>query len=105
MAPWPLRTLAQETPQKPTGKSDGNRAERPAPPEKAENPAQIELLETHYRFEANGDSHKEVHTRVHVNNELGVRQFARINFDYNRSFQSIKIPLVQIGRASCRERA
>ncbi len=79
---------AQQGPQKP--------AEKAATPEKAENPAQIELLETRYRFEANGDSRKEVHTCVHINTELGVRQFARLNFDYNRSFQSIEIPLVHI---------
>ena len=59
-------------------------------------PAQIELLETRVRFEANGDSRKEVHTRVHINNELGVRQFARLAFDYNRSFQQIEFPLVRI---------
>jgi hypothetical protein len=61
-----------------------------------QNPAQFELLETKYRFEANGDSRKEVHARVHINSELGVRQFARLNFDYNRSFQSIDIPIVHI---------
>ncbi|HUC54054.1 MAG TPA: DUF3857 domain-containing protein [Candidatus Cybelea sp.] len=66
------------------------------PAEKAENPAQFEVLETRYRFEDNGDSRKEVHARVHINSELGVRQFARLNFDYNRSFQSVDIPLVHI---------
>src|SRR6266478_6111320 len=59
-------------------------------------PAQIELLETRVRFESNGDSRKEVHTRVHINNELGARQFARLSFDYNRSFQQIEFPLVRI---------
>ncbi len=59
-------------------------------------PAQIELLETRVRFEAKGDSRKEVHTRVHINNELGARQFARLAFDYNRSFQQIEFPLVRI---------
>jgi len=83
---------AQQAPQKPAGKA--------AIPEKAENPAQIELLETRYRFEANGDSRKEVHTRVHISTELGVRQFARLNFDYNRAFQSIEIPLVHITHPS-----
>ncbi len=83
---------AQQAPQKP--------AEKAVLPEKPENPAQIELLETRYRFEANGDSRKEVHTRVHINSELGVRQFARLNFDYNRSFQSIEIPLVHITHPS-----
>src|SRR5713226_7606419 len=62
-------------------------------------PAQIELLETRVRFEANGDSRKEVHTRVHINNELGARQFARLAFDYNRSFQQIEFPLVRITHA------
>jgi hypothetical protein len=61
-----------------------------------EPPAQIELLETRVRFEVNGDSRKEVHTRVHINNELGTRQFARLAFDYNRSFQQIEFPLVRI---------
>jgi Domain of Unknown Function with PDB structure (DUF3857) len=63
-------------------------------------PAQIELLETHVRFETNGDSRKEVHTRVRINNELGVQQFARLNFNFNRSFESIEIPFVRITHAS-----
>ncbi len=92
-------------PGSPTQQAPQKQSEKPAtkpspPPGKPENPAQIELLETHYRFEVNGDSRKEVHTRVHINNELGVRQFARINFDYNRSFQSIEIPLVHITHPS-----
>ncbi len=37
---------------------------------------------------------------MHINNELGVRQFARLNFDYNRCFQSIEIPLVRITHPS-----
>jgi len=65
----------------------------------AELQVQIELLETRVRFEANGDSRKEVHTRVHINNELGARQFARLSFDYNRSFQQIEFPLVRITHA------
>jgi len=69
---------------------------QPAP----QNPAQIELLETKIRFETNGDSRKEVHTRVKINSELGVRQFARLNFDYNRSFESIDLPLVRITHPS-----
>jgi hypothetical protein len=92
-----IPSLAQQAPQKPSEKPG---AKPPAPSEKSENPAQIELLETRYRFEASGDRRKEVHTRVHINNELGVRQFARINFDYNRSFQSIEIPLVHITHPS-----
>jgi hypothetical protein len=89
-------TQAQQAPQKPTGKPSA-KASAPTEPQ---NPYQIELLETRYRFEANGDSRKEVHTRVHLNTELGVRQFARLNFDYNRSFQSIEIPLVHITHAA-----
>jgi hypothetical protein len=72
-------------------------SEKPAPPEA---PAQIELLETHIRFEPNGESRKEVHTRVHINNELGVRQFARIGFNYNRSFEQIEIPQIHITHAT-----
>ncbi len=63
-------------------------------------PAQIEFLETKVRFETNGDSRKEVHTRVKINSELGVRQFARLNFDYNRAFESIDLPLVRITHPS-----
>jgi hypothetical protein len=66
------------------------------PAETEKNAAQIELLETKYRFETNGDSRKEVHARVRINNELGVRQFARLNFDFNRSFQAVDIPQVRI---------
>jgi hypothetical protein len=71
---------------------------KPAPREK--NAAQIELLDTKYRFETNGDSRKEVHTRVRINNELGARQFARLNFDFNRGFQSVEIPLVRVTHTS-----
>jgi hypothetical protein len=65
-----------------------------------EPPARVELLETHIRFEANGDSRKEVHTRVRINNEGGVRQFARIAFGYNRSFEQVEIPSVHITHAT-----
>ena len=87
------RQTPQNPPEKPTPKAS-------APTEPQQNPYQIELLETRCRFEANGDSRKEVHTRVRINNELGVRQFARLNFDFNRSFQSIEIPLVHITHPS-----
>jgi Domain of Unknown Function with PDB structure (DUF3857) len=89
-------TQAQQAPQKPADKPAAKDSAHAEP----QNPAHIELLETKIRFEANGDSRKEVHTRVHINNELGVQQFARLNFDYNRSFQSIEIPLVHITHPS-----
>ena len=57
-------------------------------------------METHIRFETNGDSRKEVHTIVKIINILGARQFARISFDYNRSFQQVEIPLVRISHAN-----
>jgi hypothetical protein len=82
---------AQDTP------SPAKSAEKPSP---AETPAQIELLETHMRFESNGESRKEVHTRVHINSELGVRQFSHLNFDFNRSYEQIEIPEVHITHAS-----
>ena len=68
--------------------------------EKATNPAQIELLETKVRFEANADSRKDVHALVKINSELGVRQFAQLNFDFNRSFESIEIPMVHVTHAN-----
>ena len=94
VALFPAAALPQQLPQ--TEKSEPKPSAEKAP----ENPAQIELLETRIRFEANGDSRKEVHARVHINNELGVRQFARLNFDYNRSFESVEIPLVHIAHPS-----
>jgi Domain of Unknown Function with PDB structure (DUF3857) len=72
-------------------------AEKPRHPQL---PFQIRLLETQIRFETNGDSRKEVHTIVKINNILGVQQFARISFDYNRSFQQVEIPLVRISHAN-----
>ncbi len=63
-------------------------------------PAQIELLETHFRFEVDGASRKEVHAKVHINSELGARQFGRLNFDYNRAFEAVEVPLVRVTHAS-----
>jgi hypothetical protein len=76
------------------------------PPEKSPEaaapqvPARLELLETHYRFEADGSSRKEVHTIVKINSELGVRQFAHLNFEFNRAFESMEIPLVRVTHSS-----
>jgi uncharacterized protein DUF3857 len=87
---------AEKAPAKAQEKSPQKSGEKPAP----KLPAEIELLETRIRFEANGDSRKEVHTRVKINDELGTRQFARLNFDFNRSFEQIEIPLVRISHPS-----
>jgi len=81
-------------------KQESRQAASSKPAETEKNAAQIELLETKYRFETSGDSRKEVHTRVRINNELGVRQFGRLNFGFNRSFQAVEIPLVRITHAS-----
>ncbi len=89
-------TQAQQAPQKPAEKPSA----KASTPTETQNPAQIELLETRIRFETNGDSRKEVHARVHINSELGVRQFARLDFDYNRSFENVEIPLVRITHPS-----
>jgi len=98
--PWASPSLAQEAAAKPADKPA--QAKRESVPASADSqlPAQIELLETHVRFEANGDSRKEVHARVRINSELGVHQFARLNFDFNRAFESIEIPLVHITHTS-----
>lgn len=68
--------------------------------EAAQTPATIELLETHIRFEVDGTSRKEVHARVRMHTELGTRQFGRLNFDYNRAFEAVEIPLARITHAS-----
>jgi hypothetical protein len=95
---------AQQAPKAPQEKNDPKSTDKTPEkkPEAAtpENPAQIEQLETRIRFEENGDSRKEVHAHVKINSELGVRQFARLNFDYNRSFESVEIPLVRVTHAN-----
>lgn len=78
----------------PTGRPGQRELSAEAKPEA--NPAQIELLEASYRFETNGDSRKEVHVRVKINNELGVQQFVRLKFDYNRACQTVEIPLARV---------
>jgi uncharacterized protein DUF3857 len=93
-------TLSQEVAPKPAEKPAAKSSEKTGTPEKQVNPAQIELLETKVRFESNGDSRKEVHTLVKINSEVGARQFARLTFDYNRSFESVEIPLVHIVHAT-----
>lgn len=80
-------------------KAPEKKAEPTAAAAEPQLPAQIELLETHVRFETNGDSRKEVRTRAHINNEVGVQQFARLNFNFNRTFESVEIPFVRITHA------
>lgn len=84
---------AQQPPATPVPKA----AEKPIEPEL---PARIEFLETSVRFEADGSSRKEVRARVKINNELGVQQFARLTFDYNRASETVQIPEVRITHAS-----
>ena len=91
---------AQAPDSQPTEKS----AEKPASTEKTADkatiPFQIQLLETHIRFESNGDSRKEVHTIIKLNNAVGAQQFSRLGFDYNRAFQQVEIPLVRVTHAN-----
>lgn len=90
----------QERAAKPTEKTSQAPDEKEKPAGKPELPFQVQLLETHVRFESNGDSRKEVHTIVKIINILGARQFSRISFDYNRSFQQVEIPLVRVSHAN-----
>lgn len=93
----------QETASKPAAKAP---EEKPTPkdqdqtPDKPQLPFQIQLLETRMRFEANGDSRKEVHTIVKIINILGAKEFARISFDYDRAFQQVEIPMVRVNHAN-----
>lgn len=91
---------AQESAAKPAAKSATQAPAEKETPSKPQLPFQIQLLETHIRFEANGDSRKEVHTIVKINNILGVQEFGRLSFDYNRSFQQVEIPLVRVSHAN-----
>ncbi|HKM81733.1 MAG TPA: DUF3857 domain-containing protein [Candidatus Acidoferrum sp.] len=94
----------QEGGQNPVGVAEktvnGKTASSEETPSKPELPFQIQLLETHIRFEVNGDSRKEIHTIVKINNVVGAHQFARLAFDYNRAFQQVEIPLVRISHAN-----
>jgi hypothetical protein len=91
---------SQSVQQKPAEKSPEKTQEKPEAKPAPKIPAQIELLETRIRFETSGDSRKEVHALVKINDELGVRQFARLNFDFNRAFEQIEIPIVRITHQS-----
>jgi hypothetical protein len=96
----PAQSAQQKPAEKAPEKSQEKPKEKPAPAASPKLPAEIELLETRVRFESNGDSRKEVHAQVKINDELGVRQFARLNFDFNRAFEQIEIPLVRITHPS-----
>jgi hypothetical protein len=98
-------SVAAQEPAKPSEKQAERKIETKNPGvekngEKAELPFQIQLLETHVRFETNGDSRKEVHTIVKINNVLGAREFSRLAFDYNRGWQQVEIPLVRVSHAN-----
>ena len=101
MATAAVAAHAQEPASKPADKpAEQTPSQKEKPAEKPQLPFQIQLLETQVRFEANGDSRKVVHTIVKIINILGAQQFARIAFDYNRSFQKIEIPLVRVSHAN-----
>lgn len=91
---------ARQQPAVAAAKSRADMAKPKGAGEAAQTPAEIELLETRIRFEADGTSRKEVHARVRINTELGTRQFGRLNFDYTRAFESVEIPLARITHAS-----
>lgn len=95
LAPSQVRAQQSAAPPAPGASPDTKAAEKTP-----ELPAKIGLLDTKIRVETGGDWRKEVHTRIHINNELGVRQFSRLNFDYNRAFQQIEIPSIHITHAS-----
>jgi hypothetical protein len=96
---WPTQDRSQKPAENGPDKVQEKTKEKSATKAPAKLPAEIELLETRIRFEADGGSRKEVHARVKINDELGVRQFARLNFDFNRSFEQVEIPLVRITHA------
>lgn len=96
--PRTTQSLPQKPAEKIQEKTQEKTQDKPAPTPKL--PSEIELLETSIRIEIDGSSRKEVHARVKINDELGARQFARLNFDFNHSFEQIEIPLVRIAHPS-----
>jgi hypothetical protein len=93
-AAWAQEPAAKPAEPAPAKKEAAKAEEKTAPP------FQIALLETHVRFEGNGDSRKDVHTIVKINDLAGARQFSRVGFEYDRAFQTIEIPLVKISHAN-----
>jgi hypothetical protein len=91
---------ANKATQKPEDKSAAPEKPSPTTAEKVALPFQIQLLETHIRFEKDGDSRKEVHTIVKINNVLGIQEFGRLKFDYNRGWQQVEIPMVRVTHAN-----
>jgi hypothetical protein len=91
-----VQAQAPDTKPKPNEESADKSTKTGKTFEKPSFPFHIQLLETNIRFEANGNSRKEVHTIVKLNDALGVREFARLTFDYNRSFQQVEIPMMRI---------
>ena len=83
--------FAQAAPETPKEKPAAVPQEKPAEPPNA---AQIELLETKYRFEANGDSRKEVHALVKINKKAWWRLSKRCPIDHG------EFPFSQLGPAS-----
>ncbi len=100
VAMWPSASGQEQTPPAANSPAKPKLQKSPvAADTAAQTPAQIELLETHIRFEVDGSSRKEVHARVRINTELGTRQFARLSFDYNRAFETVEVPLARITHA------
>jgi uncharacterized protein DUF3857 len=99
-ATGPAEAALQTSAEKPPAKVQEKSQEKSAAQSSPKTPAEIELLETRIRFETDGSSRKEVHARVRINDELGARQFGRLNFDFNRAFEQIEIPLVRITHPS-----
>ncbi len=96
----PSQGASQKPAEKTSEKIQEKAQEKPATKASPKIPAEIDLLETSIRFEIDGSSRKEVHARVKINDELGARQFARLNFDFNRAFEQVEIPLVRITHPS-----
>ena len=96
----PAQKPAEKNPEKIQGKNQEKNQDKSAAKSAPKVPAEIELLETRIRFETDGSSRKEIHARVKINDELGARQFARLNFEFNRAFEQIEIPLVRITHPS-----
>jgi Domain of Unknown Function with PDB structure (DUF3857) len=93
--------FAQEPAAKPPDATPpGEKAAAAKSEEKPSLPFQVQLLETRVGFAENGDSRKEVHTIVKINDLAGARQFSRLGFDYNRAFQQVEIPLVKISHSN-----
>jgi hypothetical protein len=93
----------QEKSASPTASNSGLETPRPhsgdpaaVGPIRGQLSSQFELLHTRYRFENDGTGRKELTARIRILNEMGVRQWSELTFDYKPFSEQLEIPYVRV---------